>query len=60
MLAANHWTERGVPDGGVGEGTEGAEGVCRPMAGSNNVNWADPLELPRTGPSTKEYTWRDP
>ena len=31
MLAANHWTERGVPDGGVGEGTEGAEGVCSPM-----------------------------
>ena len=34
MLAANHWTELGVPDGGVGEGTEGAEGVCSPMEGA--------------------------
>ena len=33
MLAANHWTEHGVPDGGVGEGTEGAEEVCSPMGG---------------------------
>jgi hypothetical protein len=24
----------GIPDGGVGEGTEGAEGVCSPMEGS--------------------------
>jgi hypothetical protein len=31
MLTANHWTEHGIPDGGVGEGTEGAEGSCRPM-----------------------------
>jgi hypothetical protein len=27
-IEANHWTECGVPDGGVGEGTGGAEGVC--------------------------------
>jgi hypothetical protein len=33
MLAANHWTEHGVPDRGVGEGTEGAEEVCSPMRG---------------------------
>ena len=31
MLKVNHWTEHGVPNGGVREGTEGAEGVCRPM-----------------------------
>jgi hypothetical protein len=31
MLAANHCTERGVPDGGVREGTEGTEGVCSPV-----------------------------
>jgi hypothetical protein len=24
----------GIPDGEVGEGTEGAEGVCRPMEGA--------------------------
>jgi hypothetical protein len=35
-LAANHWTELevGVPDGGVGEWTGGAEGVYIPMEGS--------------------------
>jgi hypothetical protein len=30
MLAANHWTEHRVLNGGVRERTEGAEGVCRP------------------------------
>jgi hypothetical protein len=31
MLAANHWTEQGVPSEGVGKRTEGAEGVCYPI-----------------------------
>ena len=31
MLAANYGTEHGVPNGGVGGQTGGAEGVCRPM-----------------------------
>jgi hypothetical protein len=49
MFAANHWTERRVPDGGVGEGTEGAEEVCSPMGwGSNNVN---PPATPHPGSS---------
>jgi hypothetical protein len=30
----NHWTELGVPDGRVGEGTEGADGVCSPVGGA--------------------------
>jgi len=30
MLAANHWTENGVPAGGVRESIEGAEGVFYP------------------------------
>jgi hypothetical protein len=34
MLKANHWTEHGVPNGGVEEDTEGAEGVCNPMEGA--------------------------
>ena len=34
MLAANYWTECRVPDGGVGEGTEEAEGVCSLMEGA--------------------------
>ena len=34
MLAANLWTEYEIPDGGVEEGTEGAEGICSPMEGS--------------------------
>jgi hypothetical protein len=29
--AANHWTEHRVPNGGVRERTEGAEGVCNPI-----------------------------
>jgi hypothetical protein len=33
-LTANHWTELGVPDEGVGERTEGAEEVCSPMEGA--------------------------
>ena len=31
MLAANHWAELGVPNGGVGGRTGGAEGVCSLM-----------------------------
>jgi hypothetical protein len=31
MLTVNHWTEHRVSIGGVGEGTEGAEGVCNTM-----------------------------
>jgi len=28
MLAANHWTEHGDPNGGIRVMTEGAKGVC--------------------------------
>jgi len=28
MLTVNHWTENGIPNGGVRGRTEGAEGVC--------------------------------
>ena len=31
MLAANHWTRRGVPNGGVGEWSGGAKGIYSPM-----------------------------
>jgi hypothetical protein len=31
MLTANHWTEHRVPNAGVREKTEGAEGVCIPI-----------------------------
>jgi hypothetical protein len=34
MLAANHWTKHRVPDGGAGEGNEGAEGVCSHIEGA--------------------------
>ena len=33
MLAANHRTENGDPNGGVRERTEGTEGVCSPIGG---------------------------
>ena len=60
MLAANHWTEPGVPNEGVGEGTEGAERVCSPMEGATVSTGQNPQEISGTGPPTKEYTWRDP
>jgi hypothetical protein len=31
MFTANHWTDRGVPNGGVRERTEKAEVVCNPI-----------------------------
>jgi hypothetical protein len=31
MLIVNHWTKCGVPNGGVRERTEGAEGICNPI-----------------------------
>jgi|UPI0000486DB7 hypothetical protein len=41
MPEANHWIELlGVPDGGVGKGTEGAEEVCRPMGGEQRCQQA--------------------
>jgi hypothetical protein len=60
MLTANYWTEHGVPNGGVRERTEGAEGVCNPIGGTTISTNQIPLELPGTKPPTKKYTWRDP
>jgi hypothetical protein len=31
MFSANHYTECGVPNGGIRESTEGAEVVCNPI-----------------------------
>jgi hypothetical protein len=42
MLAANHWTGRRVPDGGVEEGTEGVEGVCSPVGGTTESSGQTP------------------
>ena len=58
MLAANHLTEHGVPDGGFGEETEGVEGVSAPWE-EQQCQGARPPQLPGTGPPTTEYTWRD-
>jgi hypothetical protein len=33
VLAANHWAEHRVPNGGAREKTQGAEGVCSPLGG---------------------------
>ena len=46
MLAANHWTEHGVPNGGVREGTEEAKGIYSPMEGAT-VSTNQTLTLPR-------------
>jgi hypothetical protein len=34
MLAANHWIEHRVPNGGVKQSTEWVEGVCSPIGGT--------------------------
>ena len=34
MITANHWTEHGVLDRGIGEGTEGAKDIYSPMGGA--------------------------
>jgi hypothetical protein len=61
MLAANHWTECGFPNGGVRERTEGVEGVHNPIIKTISTNQLPPphteRELSGTKPSTKEYTW---
>jgi hypothetical protein len=60
MLAANHWTEHGVPNRGVRERTEGDERVCNPIGRTTILTNQTPPhspELPGTKPSTKEYTW---
>jgi hypothetical protein len=42
------------------KGLKELRGFVAPQGGSNSVNQPDLQELPGTGPSTKEYTWRDP
>jgi hypothetical protein len=49
----------GVPDGRVGEGTEGAKGVCRPMEEATVSTGQTIPEIQGTVPTTKEYTWSD-
>ena len=45
MLPTNYWTEHGGPDGGVGGGTEGAEGCCC-HGESNSINRPTPPGSP--------------
>jgi hypothetical protein len=58
MLAANHWTEHGVPNRGVRERrTEGDEGNCN-LTGRTTISINQtPGELPGTKLSIKEYIW---
>jgi len=60
MLATNHRTEQGDPNGGDRAKTEGAEGVCN-LIGRNTISInQNPPELPGTKPLINEYTWRGP
>ena len=52
MLAASHWTENSILNGGLIERTE----VCNPIGKTKNINPSDLPELPGTKPLTKEYT----
>jgi hypothetical protein len=56
MIAVNHWTEHRVPDGGVEEGTEGAEVVFNSIGRTTISNNQTPTEFPRTKPPTKDFT----
>jgi len=47
MLVANHLTEKGIPNGGVTERTEGAEGFATHKK-NHNINQLHPPELPRS------------
>jgi hypothetical protein len=38
MLAGNLWFEHGIPNGGVRERTERAEGVCDPIGKTISTN----------------------
>jgi hypothetical protein len=57
ILAWNHLNEHWVPDGGVGEVTEGAEGVFSLMGGGA-VSTGQITEVLGTGPPTKVFIWR--
>jgi len=61
-LVVNYWTEHRDLNGGVRERTEDAEGVCNPIGRTtiSNNQTLPLLELPRTKPLPKEYTWKDP
>jgi hypothetical protein len=57
MLAVDHWTEQGDPNGGVRERTKGTEGVCNPRRRRTTISTNQTPELPGTKPPTKEYIW---
>jgi len=46
----NHWTENEVPNGGVRERTEGAEGICNSIRRTTISTNQNPSELPGTKP----------
>jgi len=60
MLAANHWTENVVPNGGIRERTEVTEGVLIPTRRTTISTNTELPQLPGTKPPTKEYTWSNP
>jgi hypothetical protein len=57
MLTVNHWTESRVPNGGIRERIEGAEGVCNPIERTTISIKQIPQSSQGTKPPTKEYTW---
>jgi len=57
MLAANHWTKQGDPNGGVREKIEGAEWVYNPIGRKTVSTNQAPSDLPGIKPPSNEYTW---
>ena len=60
MIAANHCTECWVPDGGIVEGTEDAEGDFQPHGESKGVNRKDPPRDPRDWTSNQRVHIEEP
>jgi hypothetical protein len=60
MLATKYWIEHGVPNGGVRERTEGAEGVCSPIGGTIILTNQTPPPLSSQGLNHHPKLWRDP
>ena len=59
MLTDNHWTESGVSNGGVGEGNEGAEGVCSSMERAT-VSTGQTTGAPRDGTTNQRINMDRP
>jgi hypothetical protein len=61
MLTVNHWTENGIPNGGVRKRTKGAKGGYNPIGRTTiSTNYSPAQSSKGMKPPTKVYTWSGP